>query len=82
MTQTPEQIAAGLSARMRRALLTPPAYKTVRTDHCCVPGNEHTALALWRRGLVEEPYSVIYTITPTGLAVRAILQAQEQTNAD
>ena len=79
MTQTPEQIAAELTASQRYAI----AHRDLGPFATCILSltSAATRTALQRKGLVvDRMYAT--ALTPLGLAVRAALQAQENTNAD
>ena len=73
MTQTPEQIAAGLTKAQKKALL-----KCTPWDVCVGAG---IAIAFCANGLLE--YSTItddgVQLSSTGLAVRAILEERNGT---
>jgi hypothetical protein len=73
----PRTIADGLSEAQKRALGRRPISQCVGAENCCLPQHENTALALWRRGLLIEPYSTVCTLTPLGLAVRAELEERK-----
>ena len=73
---TPEEIAAGLTAAQRRAI----KESIYQTFHWLLPADVHwkTLDALAQQGLAEEhEYWGLGQLTPLGLAVRAVIEKEE-----
>ena len=79
MTQTPEQIAAGLTKAQREAMLTVSIQPTSHTPVAAIK-SLHTFRALERRGLLAHHIVGMVScarLTPLGLRLRAHLEKND-----